>query len=127
MLIGSSGTPLQLPGEFVPNRTYEQRWECLLRWMVTKYWIHDSGVRDVDRVQNAKVSTYGKVAATSGYPFYHQAVASLLRKEAVLLPWQRVVGACGEFKVRGDGAAEQRLRLRMEGEVSGQACRYESV
>ena len=34
-----------------------------------KNLVHDSGVRDVDGVQNAKVSTYGKIAAASGYPF----------------------------------------------------------
>ena len=31
------------------------------------------------------------------------------------LPWQRVLGARGEIKLTGHAAAEQRLRLRMEG------------
>jgi methylated-DNA-protein-cysteine methyltransferase related protein len=31
------------------------------------------------------------------------------------LPWQRIVGAGGEIKLRGEAAAEQRLRLTMEG------------
>jgi len=31
------------------------------------------------------------------------------------LPWQRVLGAGGEIKLAGRAAAEQRLRLRMEG------------
>jgi methylated-DNA-protein-cysteine methyltransferase-like protein len=31
------------------------------------------------------------------------------------LPWQRVLGAGGEIKLVGRSAAEQRLRLRMEG------------
>ena len=31
------------------------------------------------------------------------------------LPWQRVVGAGGEIKLRFEAGAEQRLRLRMEG------------
>jgi len=31
------------------------------------------------------------------------------------LPWQRVLGADGEIKLAGPAAAEQRLRLRMEG------------
>ena len=44
----------------------------------------------------------------------HRAVARLLRKD-MLLPWQRIVGAGGEIKLRGDAAAEQRLRLSMEG------------
>jgi methylated-DNA-protein-cysteine methyltransferase related protein len=47
---------------------------------------------------------------------YHRAVAQLLRKEASqALPWQRIVGAGGEIKLRGDAALEQRLRLKMEG------------
>jgi methylated-DNA-protein-cysteine methyltransferase-like protein len=31
------------------------------------------------------------------------------------LPWQRVLGAGGEIKLRGDSAIEQRLRLEAEG------------
>jgi methylated-DNA-protein-cysteine methyltransferase-like protein len=31
------------------------------------------------------------------------------------LPWQRVLGAGGEIKLRGDYAIEQRLRLEAEG------------
>jgi methylated-DNA-protein-cysteine methyltransferase-like protein len=31
------------------------------------------------------------------------------------LPWQRVLGAGGDIKLSGREAAEQRLRLRMEG------------
>lgn len=31
------------------------------------------------------------------------------------MPWQRVVGAGGEIKLRGDNAIEQRLRLVAEG------------
>src|SRR5438046_1342017 len=31
------------------------------------------------------------------------------------LPWQRVLGAGGEIKLRGDHAIEQRLRLEAEG------------
>jgi methylated-DNA-protein-cysteine methyltransferase-like protein len=39
-----------------------------------------------------------------------------LRKQALNhLPWQRIVGAGGEIKLRGEAAAEQRLRLTMEG------------
>src|SRR5712675_2330867 len=66
-------------------------------------------------VPKGKVSTYGKIAAAAGYPLYHRAVASLLRREVMGgLPWQRIVGAGGEIRVRGDGAIEQRLRLKME-------------
>src|SRR5262245_28049526 len=76
----------------------------------------DAAFRRIIRsVPKGKVSTYGKVAAAAGYPLYHRAVARLLRKAPETLPWQRIVGAGGEIKLRGEGAAEQRLRLTMEG------------
>ena len=77
----------------------------------------DAAFRRIIRsVPKGKVSTYGKVAAAAGYPLYHRAVARLLRGDLPdSLPWQRIVGAGGEIKLRGDGAAEQRLRLSMEG------------
>ena len=61
--------------------------------------------------------TYGQVAAAAGYPLYHRAVARLLRMEgsASLLPWQRVIGAGGEIKLRFEAAEEQRFRLQLEG------------
>ena len=63
-----------------------------------------------------KVSTYGRVAAAAGYPLYHRSVAKLLRSATLHgLPWQRIVGAGGEIKLRGEAAAEQRLRLTIEG------------
>jgi methylated-DNA-protein-cysteine methyltransferase-like protein len=63
-----------------------------------------------------KVASYGQVAAAAGYPRYHRAVARFL-KTAIPgdFPWQRVLGAGGEIKLSGRSAAEQRLRLRMEG------------
>ena len=67
-------------------------------------------------IPKGKVATYGQVAEAAGYPQYHRAVARLLRSELPgRLPWQRVVGAGGEIKLRADQAAEQRLRLEMEG------------
>jgi methylated-DNA-protein-cysteine methyltransferase-like protein len=77
----------------------------------------DTAFRRIIRsVPKGKVSTYGKVAAAAGYPLYHRAVARLLQKDVPdSLPWQRIVGAGGEIKLRGEGAAEQRLRLTMEG------------
>lgn len=79
--------------------------------------LRDDAFRRVIRsVPKGKVTTYGKVAAAAGYPLYHRAVARLLRTEPVNgLPWQRIVGAGGEIKLRGEAAAEQRLRLNMEG------------
>jgi methylated-DNA-protein-cysteine methyltransferase related protein len=77
----------------------------------------DAAFRRIIRsVPKGKVSTYGKVAAAAGYPLYHRAVAKLLRSATLHgLPWQRIVGAGGEIKLRGEAAAEQRLRLSMEG------------
>src|ERR1700685_631856 len=77
----------------------------------------DAAFRRIIRsVPKGKVSTYGKVAAAAGYPLYHRAVARLLRKAPFHgLPWQRIVGAGGEIKLKGEAAAEQRLRLGMEG------------
>jgi methylated-DNA-protein-cysteine methyltransferase-like protein len=72
--------------------------------------------RLIRSVPKGKVSTYGKVAAAAGYPLYHRAVAKFLRKDALhAVPWQRIVGSGGEIKLRGEAAAEQRLRLTMEG------------
>jgi methylated-DNA-protein-cysteine methyltransferase-like protein len=92
----------------------------------------DAAFRRIIRsVPKGKVSTYGKVAAAAGYPLYHRAVARLLRGDAVgSLPWQRIVGAGGEIKLKGDGAAEQRFRLEMEGvrfqgkRVNMKACEH---
>jgi methylated-DNA-protein-cysteine methyltransferase-like protein len=77
----------------------------------------DAAFRRIIRsIPKGKVSTYGKVAAAAGYPLYHRAVARLLRKAPIQgLPWQRIVGAGGEIKLRGEAAAEQRLRLGIEG------------
>lgn len=77
----------------------------------------DSAFRRIIRsVPRGKVSTYGKVAAAAGYPLYHRAVAKLLRSATLHgLPWQRIVGAGGEIKPKGEAAAEQRLRLGIEG------------
>lgn len=77
----------------------------------------DAAFRRIIRsIPRGKVSTYGKIAAAAGYPLYHRAVAKLLRSATLHgLPWQRIVGARGEIKLRGEGAAEQRLRLSIEG------------
>ena len=67
-------------------------------------------------IPRGKVATYGQVAAAAGYPRYHRAVARFLRTVVSgEYPWQRVVGAGGELKTSGQSAAEQRLRLKMEG------------
>lgn len=67
-------------------------------------------------IPRGKVASYGQVAAAAGHPGYHRAVARLLKTMIPgELPWQRVLGAGGQIKLAGRAAAEQRLRLRMEG------------
>jgi methylated-DNA-protein-cysteine methyltransferase-like protein len=89
----------------------------LLKESLRKNEQRDDAFRRIIRsVPKGKVSTYGRVAAAAGYPLYHRAVARLLRTNPPYgLPWQRIVGAGGEIKLRGEAAAEQRLRLTMEG------------
>ncbi len=67
-------------------------------------------------IPSGKVASYGQVAAAAGYPRYHRAVARFLKEMTPgELPWQRVLGASGEIKLTGRAAAEQKLRLKMEG------------
>jgi methylated-DNA-protein-cysteine methyltransferase related protein len=93
-----------------------------LKRRILKEALRGDGQRDaafrriIRSVPKGKVSTYGKVASAAGYPLYHRAVARLLRQDGLgTLPWQRIVGAGGEIKLRGEAAAEQRFRLNMEG------------
>lgn len=65
-------------------------------------------------VPKGKVSTYGAVARAAGFPGAARQVAKVLHR-GFELPWQRVLGAGGEIKLRGDSAIEQRLRLEAEG------------
>jgi methylated-DNA-protein-cysteine methyltransferase related protein len=77
----------------------------------------DAAFRKVIRqIPRGKVATYAQVAAAAGYPLYHRQVARLLCSAPTgSLPWQRVVGAGGEIKLRFEAALEQRTRLEMEG------------
>ena len=98
----------------VPPQNLKRR---ILKDALRKNETRDAAFRRIIRsVPKGKVSTYGKVAAAAGYPLYHRAVARLLRGAPLQgLPWQRIVGAGGEIKLRGEAAAEQRLRLSIEG------------
>src|SRR5882672_9391091 len=71
-------------------------------------------VATIRKVPRGKVSTYGGIARAAGYPGASRQVARTLHG-AFDLPWQRIVGAGGEIKLRGDSAIEQRLRLEAEG------------
>ena len=67
------------------------------------------------QIPRGKVATYSQVAAVAGYPLYHRQVVQLLRKSGDSLPWQRVVGAGGQIRLKREMAHEQRTRLEMEG------------
>ena len=60
------------------------------------------------------MSTYGAIAKAAGWTGAARQVAVVLR-QVPGLPWYRVVGSGGAIKVPGEGAAEQRFRLQMEG------------
>jgi methylated-DNA-protein-cysteine methyltransferase-like protein len=76
----------------------------------------DNAIRKTIRqIPRGKVATYSQVAAAAGYPMYHRQVAQLLRGSGGRLPWQRVVGAGGQIKLKYEAALEQRMRLEMEG------------
>jgi methylated-DNA-protein-cysteine methyltransferase-like protein len=68
----------------------------------------------IRKIPRGKVSTYGAIARAAGYPGAARQVVSALHR-SFDLPWQRVLGAGGEIKLRGDSAIEQRLRLESEG------------
>jgi methylated-DNA-protein-cysteine methyltransferase-like protein len=75
----------------------------------------DAFRKAIQSIPKGKVATYGQVAAAAGYPLYHLHVAQLLRRTHHGLPWQRVIGAGGEIKLKFEAGAEQRMRLEMEG------------
>ncbi len=68
----------------------------------------------IRRIPRGKVSTYGAVGRAAGFPGAARQVAKVLHR-GFDLPWQRVLGAGGEIKLRGDSAIEQRFRLESEG------------
>jgi methylated-DNA-protein-cysteine methyltransferase-like protein len=68
----------------------------------------------IQKVPRGKVSTYGAIARAAGVPGRSRQVARVLHY-SIGLPWQRILGAGGEIKLRGDHAIEQRLRLEAEG------------
>lgn len=71
----------------------------------------EAAIRAIPR---GKVSTYGAIARAAGIPRGARLVARVLHS-GYGLPWQRVLGAGGEIKLRGDYAMEQRFRLESEG------------
>jgi methylated-DNA-protein-cysteine methyltransferase-like protein len=76
--------------------------------------MHKQILKAIRNIPQGKVSTYGGVAKAAGFPGAARQVVAALRN-AVGLPWQRVLGAGGAIKLRGDYAFEQRFRLEAEG------------
>jgi methylated-DNA-protein-cysteine methyltransferase-like protein len=68
----------------------------------------------IRQIPRGKVSSYGAVARAARVPGAARRVAAVLRV-SFGLPWQRVLGAGGEIKLRGAAGTEQRLRLQGEG------------
>jgi methylated-DNA-protein-cysteine methyltransferase related protein len=68
----------------------------------------------IRQVPRGRVSTYGAIANTAGYPRCARHVARVLR-QVQGLPWQRVVGSGGRISLRGEVALEQRFLLEAEG------------
>jgi methylated-DNA-protein-cysteine methyltransferase-like protein len=81
---------------------------------MTAATMHARIIAAIRKIPRGKVSTYGAIARAAGYPGAARKVVGILRS-AFGLPWQRVLGAGGEIKLRGDSAIEQRLRLEAEG------------
>jgi len=76
--------------------------------------MHSRILAAIRKIPRGKVSTYGAVARAAGYPGAARQVVAALHR-SFDLPWQRVLGAGGEIKLRGDSAMEQRFRLQSEG------------
>ena len=66
----------------------------------------------VESIPPGEISTYGEVAAESGYPGAARAVGNLLRSTSGL-PWWRVIAATGRLVPGNEG--EHAKRLRAEG------------
>ncbi len=71
--------------------------------------------RAIRQIPRGRVATYAQVAAAAGYPLHHRQVVHVLRQAGDSVPWQRVVGAGGQIRLRLDAGHEQRMRLEMEG------------
>jgi methylated-DNA-protein-cysteine methyltransferase-like protein len=84
--------------------------------LVTPVTMQTRIIAAIRRIPRGKVSSYGAVARAARCPGAARQVVGVLRSGCGL-PWQRVLGAGGEIKLRGDSAIEQRLRLEAEGVV----------
>jgi methylated-DNA-protein-cysteine methyltransferase-like protein len=71
-------------------------------------------IRCIRALPSGTVSSYGAIAKAAAWPGAARQVVRILR-QVPGLPWHRVVGAGGAIKLPGEGAAEQKFRLRMVG------------
>jgi methylated-DNA-protein-cysteine methyltransferase-like protein len=100
-------------GSAKPDRKLLRR---ILRESMTPSERRDARIRAViASIPKGRVATYAQVAAAAGYPLHHRLVVRILRQAGDRLPWQRVVGAGGEIKLRYEAGLEQRRRLELEG------------
>ena len=71
-------------------------------------------IRCIRALPPGTVASYGAIARAAGWPGAARQVVRVLN-QVPGLPWHRVVGSGGAIKLPGEGGAEQRFRLRMEG------------
>ena len=77
--------------------------------MTSDLAFEDAVVETVVAIPHGTVSTYGEVAAESGYPGAARAVGNLLRATPGL-PWWRVIAASGRLVPGNEPEHAQRLR-----------------
>ena len=107
------GIPIVAPKRSRPDPKLLRR---IVRDSMTPSERRDTRIRAViASIPKGKVATYAQVAAAAGYPLYHRLVVRILRNAGGRLPWQRVVGAGGQIKLKYEAGLEQRQRLEMEG------------
>ena len=87
---------------------------CPFRYGFVIGTMHARILAAIRKIPRGKVSTYGAIARAAGYPGAARQVVGALHR-SFDLPWQRILGAGGEIRLRGDSAIEQRLRLESEG------------
>src|SRR5271154_5249482 len=71
-------------------------------------------VQCIRALPTGMVSSYGAIAKAAGWSGAARQVVQILRQTQGL-PWHRVIGSGGAIKLSGENAAEQKIRLRMEG------------
>lgn len=77
----------------------------------------DQILATVRAIPRGKVCTYGQIATRAGLPRRARLVGTVLRNAGdPKLPWQRVIGACGQLTKAAGEAHFQRQRRALEAE-----------